>query len=123
MFKIIGTSTLDELMEITLEKSSLARTIRKVYDAISSDCVAHILINDYIDLSLQIPPLVPTINTHDNDMNGHEYAHYPVIAPYHTLLLLEDPEEILKNMPLDANPTLVQLVQILTPTQRYDIMW
>ncbi|PKK73410.1 UPF0171-domain-containing protein [Rhizophagus irregularis] len=113
-----GTSNLDELMEITLEKSSLARTIRKVYDAISNDCVAHILINDYIDLSLQIPPLVPTINTHDNDIIGHEYAHYPVIAPYHTLLLLEDPEEILKNMPLDANPTLVQLVQILTPTQR-----
>ena len=105
-------------MEITLEKSSLARTIRKVYDAISSDSVAHILINDYIDLSLQIPPLIPTINTSDR----HEYAHYPVIAPYHTLLLLEDPEEILKSMPLDANPTLVQLVQILTPTQRYDIM-
>ncbi|RIA89323.1 nitrogen permease regulator of amino acid transport activity 3-domain-containing protein [Glomus cerebriforme] len=113
-----GISTLDELMEITLEKSSLARTIRKVYDAISNDCVAHILINDYIDLSLQIPPLVPTINFSDNDMIGHEYSHYPVIAPYHTLLLLEDPEEILKNMPLDANPTLVQLVQILTPTQR-----
>jgi hypothetical protein len=33
------------------------------------------------------------------------------------LLLLEDPEEVLKSMPLDSNPTLVQLVQILTPTQ------
>src|ERR1044072_1772941 len=114
--QIIGSSTLDELMEITLEKSSLARTIGKVYDAISTDNIAHILINDYIDLSLQIPPLAPTINLSNNDMIGHEYAHYPVIAPYHTLLLLEDAEEILKNMPLDANPTLVQLVQILTPT-------
>jgi hypothetical protein len=107
-------------MDITLKNSSLAQTIRKLYDAISSDSVAHILINDYIDLSLQIPPLVP--NPSNNDMIGHEYAHYPIIAPYHTLLLLEDPEEILKSMPLDANPTLVQLVQILTPTQRYDTM-
>lgn len=48
---------------------------------------------------------------------GYEYDNYPVLCPYHTLLLLEDPEEVLKNMPLDASPTLVQLVQILTPTQ------
>ena len=108
-------------MDLTLKKSSLAQTIRKVFDAISTDNIAHILVNHYIDLSLQIPPLVPNINPPNSDIAGHEYAHYPVIAPYHTLLLLEDPEEILKNMPLDANPTLVQLVQILTPTQRYDV--
>jgi len=109
-------------MENILEKSSLARVIRKVYESISTDSIAHILINDYIDLSLQIPSLVPTTNHSGNDITRYEYAHYPVIAPYHTLLLLEDAEVILKNMPLDANPTLVQLVQILTPTQRYDIM-
>lgn len=113
---------MDELMELILERSTLANTIRQVYDSISTDSIAHVLINDYIDLSLQIPPLSPTMFfTPDNDMAGNEYAHYPVIAPYHTLLLLEDPEEILKNMPLDANPTLVQLVQILTPTQRYEV--
>ncbi|KAI8071414.1 nitrogen permease regulator of amino acid transport activity 3-domain-containing protein [Gongronella butleri] len=50
-------------------------------------------------------------------MGGNEYDHYPILSPYNTLLLLEDPEEILKNMPLDASPTLVQLIQILTPTQ------
>ncbi|KAI8089142.1 nitrogen permease regulator of amino acid transport activity 3-domain-containing protein [Halteromyces radiatus] len=50
-------------------------------------------------------------------VGGYEYDHYPVLCPYHTLLLLEDPEEVLKNMPLDASPTLVQLIQILTPTQ------
>ncbi|CAH1768702.1 7979_t:CDS:2, partial [Entrophospora sp. SA101] len=112
--------TKDDLMNIILQKSSLAKTIKQVYDAISTDSIAHVLVNDYIDLSLQIPPLVPTtfINSSDNDLHGYEYAHYPVIAPYHTLLLLEDAEELLKNMPLDANPTLVNLVQILTPTQR-----
>ncbi|KAL0089774.1 nitrogen permease regulator of amino acid transport activity 3-domain-containing protein [Phycomyces blakesleeanus] len=50
-------------------------------------------------------------------VGGYVYDTYPVLCPYHTLLLLEDPEEVLKNMPLDASPTLVQLVQILTPTQ------
>ncbi|KAF0442224.1 UPF0171-domain-containing protein [Gigaspora margarita] len=112
-------ASMDKLMEITLEKSSLARTIRQVYESISTDSIAHILVNDYIDLSLQLPPLAPTtLFAPNNDMEGNEYTHYPVIAPYHALLLLEDPEEILRSMPLDSNPTLVQLVQILTPTQR-----
>lgn len=52
---------------------------------------------------------------------AYEYENFPVLLPYHTLLLLEDPEEILKDIPLDANPTLVKLVQILVPYQWYDI--
>ncbi|CAG8477829.1 9559_t:CDS:2 [Ambispora gerdemannii] len=117
---IIKNLSFDEITEITLKKNSLAKVIAQVYHDISNDAIAHVIINDYIDLSLQIPPLAPSMffSPLDNDRDGYEYAHFPVIAPYHTLLLLEDPEEILKSMPLDANPTLVQLVQILTPTQR-----
>src|SRR4051812_41985251 len=112
---------MDQLMETTIEQSSLAKAIVQVYHSVSTDSIAHVLINDFIDLSLQIPPLAPSrfFSPLDNDRDWYEYAHFPVIAPYHTLLLLEDPEEILKSMPLDANPTLVQLVQILTPVQRY----
>ena len=53
---------------------------------------------------------------------AYEYENFPVLLPYHTLLLLEDPEEILKDIPLDANPTLVKLVQILVPYQWYVCM-
>ncbi|KAG9304606.1 hypothetical protein G9A89_020170 [Geosiphon pyriformis] len=117
---MIANKTFDDIMETTIKQSSLAKTIAQVYHSISSDSIAHVIINDYIDLSLQIPPLAPSLffSPLDNDRDWYEYAHFPVIAPYHTLLLLEDPEEILKSMPLDANPTLVQLIQILTPTQR-----
>ncbi|KAF9433518.1 Nitrogen permease regulator-like 3 [Entomortierella beljakovae] len=51
---------------------------------------------------------------------AYEYENFPVLLPYHTLLLLEDPEEILRDIPLDANPTLVKLVQILAPYQCLD---
>ncbi|KAI8092260.1 nitrogen permease regulator of amino acid transport activity 3-domain-containing protein [Gilbertella persicaria] len=138
-------------MREILRESSLARDIKQIYTAISSNTAAHVIINDFIDLSLQIPtignvhesgfdrknlsaPYYPHTeasiamgNTRDNytgsslmdiySVAGYEYDSYPVLCPYHTLLLLEDPEEVLKNMPLDASPTLVQLVQILTPTQ------
>ena len=50
---------------------------------------------------------------------AYEYENFPVLLPYHTLLFLEDPEEILKDIPLDTNPTLVKLVQTLAPHQWY----
>ncbi|CAG8506125.1 8378_t:CDS:2 [Paraglomus occultum] len=105
----------DELMQITLKKSTLARTIADVYDAISIDSTAHALVNDYIDISLQIPSFSP--DQDDNRQDLYEYTQFPVITPHKTLLLLEDPQDILKAMPLDANPTLVQLIQVITPTQ------
>ncbi|KAI9256688.1 nitrogen permease regulator of amino acid transport activity 3-domain-containing protein [Sporodiniella umbellata] len=122
-------------MKEILQESSLARDIRQIYTAVSTNRTAHVIINDFIDLSLQIPILGAHRSYEKNSpednfrspsasslmdiyaVAGYEYDNYPILCPYHTLLLLEDPEEVLKNMPLDASPTLVQLVQILTPTQ------
>ncbi|KAG1142690.1 hypothetical protein G6F37_007486 [Rhizopus arrhizus] len=124
-----------QVMREILQESSLARDIRQIYTAVSSNTAAHVIINDFIDLSLQIPVLgtnkINEKNSPEDNFKspttsslmdiyavaGYEYDNYPILCPYHTLLLLEDPEEVLKNMPLDASPTLVQLVQILTPTQ------
>ncbi|KAF9319763.1 Nitrogen permease regulator 3 [Podila horticola] len=170
-----------------LSTSSLARAVRLIYDGISVDKVCHVVLNDSIDISLQIPHLAPlprasshihrqiqnashndSPTANANGTNGsqncqgnyynpgaytnganqalmtpmvtqhwgiggmgymmddfemgyaYEYENFPVLFPYHTLLLLEDPEEILKDIPLDANPTLVKLVQILVPYQCLD---
>lgn len=118
-FDFAGMS-FDGTMDEILAKSTLAQTIAEVYHAISRGVTARVMVNDYIDLSLQIPPLAPSLffSPLDSERDSYEYAHYPVIAPYHTLLLLEDPLEILKTLPLDASPTLVELVQIITPIQR-----
>ncbi|ORX51232.1 hypothetical protein DM01DRAFT_1307641 [Hesseltinella vesiculosa] len=128
-------------MQLILAKSSLARDIKHIYTCLTNHTASHVIINDFIDLSLQIPrgsigtcmphsernqlDAKPNVSYDSQSASlmdiygtgGHEYHHYPVLCPYHTLLLLEDPEEILKNMPLDASPSLVQLIQILTPTQ------
>ncbi|CAO3613983.1 unnamed protein product [Cunninghamella echinulata] len=207
------TKDYSHVMQLILQKSSLAQDMKHIYTALSTKTTAHVIINDFIDVSLQMPVFLQqsqrstfgatmtqlgtsqlkqqqqkqqlehenknknnnnklnkfithpsnndesddddhnnnSINNNNNDnnnnknisntiihndnsllpnydsqsaslldiygMSSYEYDHYPVLCPYHTLLLLEDPEEILKNMPLDASPTLVQLIQILTPTQ------
>jgi len=181
--------TLEKFHEQVLASSSLARAVRSIYDSISADKVCHVVLNDSIDISLQIPHLAPqpransyvtrqiqsSLNEDSRTTNGnntgvttspaiagantitngnsnnisasqqalmtplvsqyggigglgymmddfevgiaYEYENFPVLFPYHTLLLLEDPEEILKDIPLDASPTLVKLVQILVPYQ------
>ncbi|KAF9934873.1 Nitrogen permease regulator 3 [Modicella reniformis] len=173
--------SLGQFHEQVLAVSSLARAVRSIYDCISADKVCHVVLNDSIDISLQIPHLAPLTRTSTyitrqirnpvatesptetisncNINNGHigcsflgsqqalltsmssqhggavgmgyimddyevgyayEYESFPILLPYHTLLLLEDPEEILKDIPLDANPTLVKLVQTLVPYQCLD---
>ncbi|GJJ78796.1 nitrogen permease regulator 3-like protein [Entomortierella parvispora] len=183
--------TLEKFHEQVLAASSLARAVRSIYDCISADKVCHVVLNDSIDISLQIPHLAPlprassyitrqiqrSLNGDSPTTNGtntgvtsspavagtntfngsnsniaasqqalmtpfvsqyggiggmgymmddyevgiaYEYENFPILFPYHTLLLLEDPEEILKDIPLDASPTLVKLVQILVPYQCLD---
>jgi hypothetical protein len=41
------------------------------------------------------------------------------LRPYHALLLLYDPEEIVFNMPIDSSSLLIELIQVVTPTQWY----
>ncbi|KAF9898187.1 Nitrogen permease regulator 3, partial [Lobosporangium transversale] len=162
---------------VSLEASKILSIREEAAQAVA-DKMCHVVLNDSIDVSLQIPHLEPSPRsssyvtrriqnnlTNDsptgNGSNGHinsyhsgknpgsqhalmtpmvapygsgisslgfimddyergtayEYENFPVLLPYHTLLLLEDPEEILKDIPLDANPTLVKLVQILVPYQ------
>ncbi|KAF8939654.1 Nitrogen permease regulator 3 [Dissophora ornata] len=174
--------SLEQFHNQVLKVSSLAKAMQSIYDRISADKVCHVVLNDSIDISLQIPHLAPlprtstyitrqvptpvandntTVtlsnnNSNYNSQNGsnlsasqqalmtpmatqyggvggmgymmddyeigiaYEYENFPVLLPYHTLLLLEDPEEILRDIPLDANPTLVKLVQILVPYQCLD---
>lgn len=46
----------------------------------------------------------------------------PTLRPYHTLLLLDTPEDLLRTLPPDSSPKLIRLIHILTPTQRYFTM-
>ncbi|KAH8551405.1 nitrogen permease regulator of amino acid transport activity 3-domain-containing protein [Umbelopsis sp. PMI_123] len=115
-----------------LAESSLARDIKHIFTSLSSNSIAHVIVNDFIDLSLQLPVVgkqqklsmmlqYPGATNPVNEsvasiyVGAYEYDKYPVLCPYHTLLLLEDPEEVLKSMPLDSNPTLVQLAKLIHP--------
>ncbi|KAI9106241.1 nitrogen permease regulator of amino acid transport activity 3-domain-containing protein [Phlyctochytrium arcticum] len=113
-----------------LASSSLARTLADVYTTVHYNLVGHIVVNSSVDLTLQIPdsltrplmlePEPPLVQNEKEWMNGEEEGTWSILRPYHALLLLNDPEEILKVLPLDPSPLLVELIQIVTPTQCFE---
>lgn len=112
----------NELMALQLEHSDLARILANVYNAISSDQIAYLLINNEIELALQIPPPAPNV-LHlaiDDEVNGMindlEEEPLPILEPFHTLLLPQDLQEVYRDLPLDAESNLIKLCQFLEPT-------
>ncbi|KND02915.1 uncharacterized protein SPPG_01996 [Spizellomyces punctatus DAOM BR117] len=119
---------LSDVMDQVLAESTLARCLAHIYNSITNDSVAHVVVNSSVDLSLHIPDRVsrPLALTESTTLARPKYAFgsedtgSPILRPYHALLLLYDPEEILKALPLDPSPLLVELIQIVTPTQCFE---
>ncbi len=114
-----GWST--EMLERVLHQSSLARLLVHLYHSIKSNAISHLVINTSIDLSLKVPS-VPTADSYGFGYlpfdPRYNMKDFPIMRPYHCLLLLQDAEEILRCLPLDASPLLYELIEVVTPTQR-----
>ncbi|KAI8925788.1 nitrogen permease regulator of amino acid transport activity 3-domain-containing protein [Entophlyctis helioformis] len=119
-----------------LQASSLARCLARIYHTVLGQTSPHFEINDSVSLALRISDLEPefapslcvpeTLSTGPDPLQmqptssiNPEGQPYPILRPYQALLLLSDPEEILKTLPVDASPLLVELIQVVTPTQSF----
>lgn len=123
-----------------LTKSTLAKALSEVYLSISASKIAHIFINDTLDCSLQIPqissiselptaiePQMPglwltTANSFDHDDESVDSN--IVLAKHFALLLLDDVENILKDIdhehgPREVSHPLADFVQTVKPTMSY----
>lgn len=118
-----------------LEKSSLARTIRELYDAISSNKIANIHIETIrpIDMSVQIP--IATSSPHlpgnqEQSLPGlwittaksldEEDGEAQILNKHFALLLLENDEKVIADLQLDANELsgpLIEYIKLSKPTQ------
>ncbi|KAJ3010132.1 Nitrogen permease regulator 3 [Thoreauomyces humboldtii] len=132
----------EELMTRILAESTLAKCLSEIYSSITTTSSAHVVVNASVDLSLHIPDYrhglqagltsglgchpahsphsraaAPLSPTSDATLIALDAREYPILRPYHALLLLHDPEEVLKELPLDPLPLLVELIQVVTPTQ------
>ncbi|KAJ3175166.1 Nitrogen permease regulator 3 [Geranomyces variabilis] len=123
-----------DVLPRVLAESTLARCLADTFMAVTDPAGgggAHVVVNASVDLSLRVPdrltipmPLSAAASALGFDplgaATGVNAKEYPVLRPYHALLLLCDPEEVLKVLPLDPLPLLVELIQIVTPTQSFE---
>lgn len=105
-----------------LESSSLAKTLRRIYDDICLTGTVQVYINSWIAINLCLEPKVSGL------VCQRSWGYCPfvlqpqvlqrcikAIRPYHTLLLTEEENVLLDSLPLDASPTLVKLIRVSSP--------
>ncbi|KAH0566480.1 hypothetical protein GP486_000122 [Trichoglossum hirsutum] len=124
------------LWQSILNKSSLAKGMSEVYHSISSSKIAHVIINNTFDVSLQIPIItetsvlpsttetqmpglwLTTANSFDDDENVEDN----MLAKHFALLFLDDVSTILKEIetePKDLSGPLAHYVRCSKPTMSF----
>ncbi|XP_031838406.1 GATOR complex protein Nprl3 [Nomia melanderi] len=112
-----GESDCDESpYELILQRSSLARDLKSVFNSLSTSGVINIMINKWIQVRFCLPQKV-----HQSHKKG--FIINPEIIdrclnslrPYHGLLLLIEPLNLLDTLPLDSSPALRRLIQMYSP--------
>ena len=112
-----GESDCDESpYELILQRSSLARDLKSVFSSLSTSGIINIMINKWIQVRFCLPQKV-----HQSHKKG--FIINPEIIdrclnslrPYHGLLLLIEPLDLLDSLPLDSSPALRRLIQMYSP--------
>lgn len=110
----------DSLQERMLSECSLAREMVKIFEALHENRLTLIKINEVIPLTIYPlrPPLPPPTSTRLLRQDKASKLHF--IRPYHTLLLVEeDAEELISQLPKDGYEKMIKLLQHVTYLQRY----
>lgn len=116
----------EKLYEKIVDSSSLARTLVDILESTTNKHLALIELNSSLYLSFQAThpltgqgPLLSMRSANARQLfsvSGNDEIDFPMMRPYKSLLLLSDPEEIVRSLPADPSPLLVELVQLVTPS-------
>jgi hypothetical protein len=98
----------------------LAQTLIHVYRLFHKENITKIVsINNSVRISIQTDLKKMEALT-EPIISGTFKTTFPSLRPYHTILLLKDPEQIMLLLPRDASPILIQLIQSVTPTSSFE---
>ncbi|XP_068629292.1 GATOR complex protein NPRL3 [Battus philenor] len=111
-----GDLTPKSAFHLILQRSSLARSMKAVFEGLSSTGIVQVRINKWVLLSFCLPH------------KAHQFHNRGLIVepecidkclqklrPYHGILLLVDPNYLLASIPLDGSPALLRLIKLYSP--------
>lgn len=119
-----GERTAESVFSLILNRSNLARDLKRVFINLSTTGIVDLKINNWVSVSFCLPQKVhrlklmthksmPAIRTKDI----RRCLLY--LRPYHGLLLLQEPQELLDSLPIDASPAFIQLIRVTKPDKNF----
>lgn len=114
----------DSVFNLILSRSNLAKDLKRVFISLSTSGIVDLKINNWVSVSFCLPQKVhrlklmthksmPAIGTKDIKRC------LLYLRPYHGLLLLYEPQELLDSLPIDASPAFIQLIRVTKPDKNF----
>ncbi|XP_053608422.1 GATOR complex protein NPRL3 [Plodia interpunctella] len=101
---------------LILQRSSLARSMKSVFEELSSTGIVQVRINKWVLLSFCLPHKAHQIHNRGLIIEPETIDKcLQKLRPYHGILLLVDPNELLASIPLDGSPALLRLIKLYSP--------
>ncbi|XP_013173065.1 PREDICTED: nitrogen permease regulator 3-like protein [Papilio xuthus] len=101
---------------LILQRSSLARSMKAVFEGLSSTGIVQVRINNWVLLSFCLPHKAHQIHNRGLIIEPECIDKcLQKLRPYHGILLMVDPNELLASIPLDGSPALLRLIKLYSP--------
>lgn len=108
----------ESAFDLILHRSTLAKQLKGVFQDLIHTGLIRLRINNWLQVSFCLPQKVHQIHFHRKNFIIEPEAIdrcLQSLRPYHGLLLLVEPSELIETLPPDASPALLRLVQVHTP--------
>lgn len=108
----------ESAFDLILQKSTLAKQLKGVFQDLIQTGLIRLRINNWLQVSFCLPQKVHQIHFHRKNFIIEPEAIdrcLQSLRPYHGILLLVEPAELLESLPPDASPALVRLIQVHSP--------
>ncbi|XP_074113031.1 GATOR complex protein Nprl3 [Cotesia typhae] len=102
--------------ELILKKSLLAKDLKSAFDSLYNTGIVNLMINKWTLVNFCLPQKVHQIHKKGFIMNPEMIDRcLNSLRPYHGLLLLIEPVDLLESLPTDASPALRRMIHMYNP--------
>ncbi|XP_028027386.1 GATOR complex protein NPRL3 [Bombyx mandarina] len=101
---------------LILQRSSLARSMKSVFEELSSTGIVQVRVNKWVLLSFCLPHKAHQIHNRGLIIEPETIDKcLQKLRPYHGMLLLVNPNDLLASIPLDGSSALLRLIKLYSP--------
>jgi len=110
----------DHPFSLSMERSSLAKDIRTIYNSLCFTGEVRLYLNKWIEISFCLPQKVYKLSQPNSFVEPETiFECLEELRPYHTLLFLVDRNDLLDSLSTDASPALRRLVRQSSPLKSF----